>query len=452
MHHDHPVAYLTSGGAGMFCGSCMRDNTLVAELHKLGCPALLIPTYTPIRTDEENVSEQQVFLGGINMYLQQKSRLFRWLPEFVDRWLDTPWLIERLSARQIKVNARDLGEMAVSVMRGEEGNQRKEVHRLVHWLAHDVRPRLVNLSNVMIAGCVPAIQRELNVPVLATLQGDDLFLDELEEPYRSQALAEVRRLAQRVDGFLVFSNYYADFMADYLQVPREKMHLVPMGLKLDETALAVEPPPREFTGRAPQVPTIGYFARICPAKGFHVLVDAFLRLRRMPGGEQTRLHAAGWLGEGDRAYYEQQLAKLEAAGAAGHFHYAGVVDRRQKFDFLHQLDVFSVPTTYREPKGIYVLEALAAGVPVVQPEHGSFPELIESAGGGQLVPPNDPARLAETLHLLLRNAELRGALGKAGQAGVRRHFGAERMARETLAVYRRFLSPASEPAAAVLPA
>ncbi|MFO0900042.1 MAG: glycosyltransferase family 4 protein [Pirellulales bacterium] len=444
MHHDHPVAYLTSGGAGMFCGSCMRDNTLVAELHKLGCPALLIPTYTPIRTDEENVSEQQVFLGGINMYLQQKSPLFRWLPAFVDRWLDNPRLIERLSSRQIKVNARDLGEMSVSVMRGEHGHQRKEVHRLVRWLAQDVKPRLVNLSNVMIAGCVPAIKRELNVPVLATLQGDDLFLEELEEPYRSQALAEVRRLAQQVDGFLVFTNYYADFMAKYLEVPREKMHLVPMGLKLDDAALATE-------AAAPRAPTVGYFARICPAKGFHVLVDAFLRLRALPGMEHARLHAAGWLGEGDRAYYEQQLAKLATAGATGQFHYAGVVDRQEKFHFLRGLDVFSVPTTYREPKGIYVLEALAAGVPVVQPEHGSFPELLETTGGGQLVPPEDPARLADTLHLLLRNSELRGALASAGRAGVRRHFGAEHMARETLAVYQRFLSPIAAPAALAAP-
>jgi glycosyltransferase involved in cell wall biosynthesis len=437
MHHDHPVAYLTAGGAGMFCGSCMRDNTLVAELHKLGCPALLIPTYTPIRTDEQDVSEQQVFLGGINMYLQQKSALFRYLPSFLDRWLDQPWLIQKLSARQIKVNARDLGEMAVSVMRGEHGNQRKEVQRLVRWLAYDVRPRLVNLSNVMIAGSAPAMKRELGVPVLATLQGDDLFLEELEEPYRSQALAEVRKLAQHIDGFLVFTKYYADFMAEYLQVPREKMHLVPMGLRLDDAALAPSPP-------VSRPPTVGYFARICPAKGFHLLVDAFLRLRKMPGLEQARLHAAGWLGEGDRTFYDEQLAKLRAAGAEGHFWYAGAVDRQQKFEFLRGLDAFSVPTTYREPKGIYVLEALAVGTPVVQPDHGSFPELIAAAGGGQLVPPHDAGKLADTLYSLLRNPELRSALSAAGQTGVRQRFAAEQMARDTLAVYQRFLEPARQ--------
>jgi len=437
MHHDHPVAYLTAGGSGMFCGSCMRDNTLVSELHKLGCPALLIPTYTPIRTDEQDVSEQQVFLGGINMYLQQKSALFRYLPSFLDRWLDRPWLIQKLASRQIKVNARDLGEMAVSVMRGEHGNQRKEVHRLVRWLAHDVRPRLVNLSNVMIAGSAPAMKRELGVPVLATLQGDDLFLDELEEPYRSQALAEVRKLAQHIDGFLVFSNYYADFMADYLQVPREKMHLVPMGLKLDGAA-------QTLAASASRPPTVGYFARICPAKGFHLLVDAFLRLRKMPGMEQARLHTAGWLGEGDRAFYNEQLAKLQAAGAEQNFWYAGIVDRQQKFEFLRGLDVFSVPTTYREPKGIYVLEALSVGTPVVQPDHGSFPELIAAAGGGQLVPPHDAGKLADMLHSLLRSPELRTALSAAGQAGVRQRFSAEQMARDTLAVYQRFLEPASQ--------
>src|SRR5580693_5772306 len=91
------IAYITAGAAGMFCGSCMRDNTLVTALRGQGHDALLVPTYTPIRTDEADVSEQRVFFGGINVYLQQKFAFFRHTPWLLDRLLDAPRLLRWVS-------------------------------------------------------------------------------------------------------------------------------------------------------------------------------------------------------------------------------------------------------------------------------------------------------------------------------------------------------------------
>lgn len=425
------IAYLTAGGAGMYCGSCMRDNTLAAALHKLGCDAWLIPTYTPIRTDEQDVSRPQVFMGGINMYLQQKLALFRKLPPFLDRWLDKPWLINWLSSFSIEVDGSNLGELTVSVLQGESGFQKKEIDRLVSWLASEVKPELVNLSNLLIAGCVPAIKRQLGIPALITLQGDDLFLNQLIEPYKGQALAELRRLATEADGFIVFSQYYADYMSQWLEVPRERFHIVRMGIRtenfLGADEIALERPP-----------TVGYLARLCPEKGLHVLVDAFIQLRAMPGMEEIELHVAGWLSKQDREFVEEQWSKLRAVGLGEAFVYSGVVDRQGKIDFLRALDVMSVPTTYREPKGLFVLEALASGVPVVQPAHGAFPELLERTGGGMLVRPDDSQHLAETLHRMLTDHEHRRTLAQQGRDNVHRDFNAERMADETLDVYRQY--------------
>ena len=433
------IAYLTAGGGGMYCGSCMRDNTLARALVALGCDVQLIPTYTPIRTDEENVAIDRVFFGGINVFLQQKLPLLRYLPGVLDRWLDRPWLIRRVAGGNIETSAKMLGALTVSMLRGEAGRQRKEVRRLTAWLEKSVRPDLVNLSNILIAGCVPHLKRRLGVPVLVTLQGDDLFLDQLTEPYRQQALAQIRELAGDVDGFLVFSRYYADHMAELLGIPAEKMHIVPMGVDLEGFPTAVEEQGATESTPLDQPKTLGYLARICPEKGFHILVDAYLRLRKKPGTEQTRLAVAGWLGKSDRPYYEEQVERIRRAGAEEHYHNAGAVDRAGKIAFLHSLDVLSVPTIYREPKGIFVLEALAAGVPVVQPQHGAFPELLTATGGGQMFRPDDPAHLAERLHALLTDSAQRQRLSAAGRASVRERFGAEAMARETLAVYRSFL-------------
>lgn len=412
----------------------MRDNTLATALAKLGCDVQLIPLYTPIRTDEQDVSIDRVFFGGINVYLQQSVPLFRYLPGFLVRWLDHPRLINGVARFGLQTSGRQLGSLAVSVLRGEHGNQRGEVARLVEWLAAHVQPELVNLSNLLIAGSVPAIKRELKVPVLVTLQGDDLFLEELIEPYKSQALNELRRLAAEVDGFMVFSRYYAEYMADCLQTPLERFHIVPMGIHAgDYQAL-------DRADADGHPPTVGYLARLCRAKGLHLLADAFLRLREMPGTGHARLHVAGWLPPTDRAFAEAEFNKLRQAGAGDDFRYFGALDRAQKLDFLRSIDVLSVPTTYREPKGIFVLEALASGVPVVQPAHGAFPELLAATGGGVLVPPNEPEQLAHALHDLLIDHATRIELGRQGRRRVLDDFTAHRMAAATLEVYQRYLA------------
>ncbi|MEX0586761.1 MAG: glycosyltransferase family 4 protein [Pirellulales bacterium] len=422
------VIYLTSGAAGMYCGSCLRDNTLARSLLKLGCQVELLPTYTPIRTDEEDVSADRLFYGGINVFLQQKLPLFRWLPRMFDGWLDWPRLVRRLANGRMATDAAQLGDLTVSLLRGEDGNQRKEVTRLVDYLA-TVKPDIVNLSNLLIAGCVPAIKRRLGVPIFVTVQGDDLFLQDLPPTDRDLAIAEIRRLSGSIDAYVVFSDYYADFMSEWLGLPRDRFHKVALGIDTRDF------PPVQFDRDEHRPPTIGFLARHCPAKGFHVLVDAFLILRRELN-VSARLHTAGWLGAGDQSFFDQQLAKIKSAGLADDFSYAGAVDRRQKIDFLQSLDVMSVPTVYREPKGLFVLEALAAGVPVVLPSHGAFPELLASTGGGVLVPPNDSAQLARTLADLLSSKNRRRELAEQGHANVHRAHTAEYMARATLDLYQ----------------
>jgi len=426
------IAYITAGAAGMYCGSCMHDNTLVGALHDLGHEALLIPTYTPIRTDEEDVSMKRVFMGGINVYLQQKLALFRHTPWMLDRLWDARGLLRWVSRFAVKTRAEDLGELTISILKGEHGYQKKEIAKLVHWLAHDLRPDLVNLTNVLLAGVVHEIKRHLQVPVLGTLQGDDLFLEALPPSVRGQALELTRAHCREMDGFIATCAYYADFMAEYLQIPRGRIDVVYPGLNLKGHGGT-----RPSRHDAPF--TIGYFARICPDKGLHTLAEAFKLLNQTPGRQPARLLVSGWLGESDRPYFESIQKQLAVWGLADRFAHVPAPDHAGKVRFLHQIDVLSVPTTYREPKGLYVLEALANGVPVVQPRHGSFPELVGETGGGLLVNPEDPADLARGLGQLRDHPAQREELGRTGRQGVSERFTAEAMARATADVYRKYL-------------
>jgi glycosyltransferase involved in cell wall biosynthesis len=425
------IAFITAGAAGMYCGSCMKDNTLVSALARLGHDALLIPTYTPIRTDEEDVSQGRVFFGGINVYLQQKAGLFRYTPGLFDRLLDFPRLLRWVSRFAVKTRADQLGDLTVSMLLGRSGKQRKEVRKLVRWLAADFRPDVVVLTNVLLSGIVPQLKEDWGGPIVGTLQGDDIFLEALPADDRRRAIELIRKNCETVEGYFATSGSYADFMAGYLGLPRERMHVVHPGINLKGHG-----GPREFRDRPPY--TVGYFARICPEKGFHHLVEAYRLLRQMPGSPACRLRVSGWLGENHRPFFDEQMRMLRDAGLAAEVEHVECPAHADKVRFLQSLDVLSVPTTYREPKGIYVLEALANGVPVVQPRHGSFPELIEATGGGLLVEPDDPAALAAGLRQLLEDVPLRRRLGEDGRKAVQGRFTAEHMARETAAVLAQY--------------
>jgi glycosyltransferase involved in cell wall biosynthesis len=373
-----------------------------------------------------------VFLGGINVYLQQKLAVFRHTPWSLDRLLDFPALLRWISRFAVKTQAEDLGDLTISVLKGEHGYQRKEIDKLVQWLATEVKPQLITLTNVLLSGLVGPLKARLRVPVVAMLQGDDIFLEALPEKYRRECIALIAEHCRGIDGFIATSRYYADFMAGYLGTPRERTDVVYPGLNLKGFAA------RGFEDGRPL--TVGYFARVCPEKGFHVLADAFRILCELPGSPPVRLRASGWLGENNRPFFQDVHGRLKDGGLADRFEYVEAPDHASKVRFLAGLDLLSVPTVYREPKGLYVLEALASGVPVVQPRHGSFPELVELTGGGLLVNSEDPHDLARGLRELLDDAERRRELGRRGREAVLGRFTAEHMARATVDVYRKYLS------------
>ena len=428
------IIYLTSGAGGMFCGSCMHDNALAKSLSRAGWDIRLVPTYTPIRTDETDVSVDQVFFGGINVFLQQKLPLLRYVPAFLDRFLDNPWLIRRVTSRAMDTDLQTLGKLAVSMLKGTKGNQRKEVIRMCRWLEQTGQPDLLIFTNILIGGCIPEFKRRLNLPVLVTLQGDDVFLDSLPPPHKKACIDQIQKIAQQVDGFLVHSQFYKTYMSQYLSLDESKIHVTPLGLDIDDFAKLA--PLQNVT---PNAPTIGYLARLAPEKGLHHLIDGFIHLKKSFDCPNVKLKIAGWLGPQNQEYSEQQFAKLADAGLEGHYEYVGSIERREKLQFLQSLDLLSVPTEFLEPKGLYILEALAAGVPVVQPDHGAFPELIQESRGGLLVPPFNPEKLAHRWHELLQDPQRRQQLGEQGRQYVLNQRNGEAMAGATAEVIRQHL-------------
>jgi glycosyltransferase involved in cell wall biosynthesis len=418
------IAIITAGGAGMFCGSCMHDNSWAQALIAEGHRVTLIPTYTPIRVDERNVAIDRVFFGGINVYLEARWRWWRWLPGWMKRWLDRPSVISFITKhfQGLSNSATDLGDLTLAILDGESGPLKAAGDELAQFIT-ELQPDAVIFSNALLCGALRRLKEVYHGPVLCILQGDDVFLDELPPAIRAEVVEKMSARAIEFDRILTHTEFYRDYIARYLRLPVEKFSVIPLSINTDDLSPPSEP-------RADHLPfTIGYFARITPEKGLHHLIEAFDLFRIQ--NPDARLIVGGYLPDRHRKWFEELQRRAAAWGDA--FDYIGSPDTLEaKREFYQSIDVLSVPTEFLEPKGLYVLEALATGVPVVQPQHGSFPEVVTRTGGGLLVPPRDPQALAEAWQRLRNDVSLRRGHGRQGAEQVRIWHSPQALARATV--------------------
>ncbi len=430
------IVQITPGTGTFHCGSCLRDLALVKALRKLGHEVLLVPMYLPLVSDVA-VAESEVFFGGVNVYLQQKAGVFRHTPRWLDRWLDQPGVLRKVAEKAHLTSPQAQGELMMSMLAGAAGRQTKELERLVAFLQTQPKADVVVLSNALLLGLAPRLKQALRTKVVVTLQGEDTFVDRLPPELRDSAWAKMCELAQQVDGLIAISGYYRDTMAARLNLPIERIDVVYNGIDVGLYA-----PADRAAGETSDGLVIGYLARMCADKGLHTLVDAYVRLmqrRRTMQGVTTKvsLQVAGAMTAGDVGYVQAQKKKLADAGLTEHVTWQANVDLAEKVKFLQGLDLLSVPATYGEAFGLYVLEALACGVPVVQPRHGAFAELLAQTGGGMLCEPDDAEDLANQLDGLLNDLPKARTLGAQGCQRVREGFNMDLMAKKVLGVYER---------------
>jgi len=340
-------------------------------------------------------------------------------------------VIRMLASRAISTDARMLGDLTISMLQGEQGVLRKEFDKLLDWMREEPVPDVIELPNTLLIALAAPLKRVFDRPVCCAMQGEELFLDGLVAPYREQALALIRHQVPTVDRFVAVGEYCAAFMSQYIGIPPERISVVPLGISMEGYT-----PPDLRSGRAAGEPfRIGYFARVAPEKGLHVLVEAYVRFRRRIGSAHASLEVAGYMAPNHRGYLEDARAVLERAGLSREMVYRGALDRAGKLAFLRHLDVLSVPATYDEPKGMFLLEAMASGVPVVQPRRGAFTEVVEKTGGGILVEPDNPEALADGLYALWSDRERQARLASAAFDGVRAHYTIARSTDRLLDVY-----------------
>ncbi len=414
------IIQITPGsGDNFYCENCLRDQALLRTLLAQGHKIMMVPLYLPIRLDSSEMSiDAPIFYGGINVYLQQKLGLFRKTPRWLDRLFDSRSLLSKISKKAGMTSSKDLGETTISMLKGEDGFQVKELDRLVDWISSDMEmPDVVILSNILLGGLAPTLRERLKVPVVCLLQDEEAFVDGLGEPYSSEAWALLQKCSKEIDAFISVSNAYANRIAPRLNLPEGGLHIVYMGIDIKEYQMAEN---------LPAIPTIGFLSRMCPQRGLDTLVDAFILLKQKPELKSCRLQVSGGKNQADEPFIRDIKRKLERAGIAGDVQFIPEFLGEGRRQWLTSLSVMCVPEREEAAYGLFALEAQASGVPVVVPKIGIFPEMVELTGGGVLVEVNSPEKFASALMLLLINPENAFSLGQKGRKGIEEHFDIEK--------------------------
>lgn len=431
------IVHITAGAGGRLCGSCLHDNTLVRALRKRGRDAILVPAYVPTTTDDENIAEPIVFMGGINVYLQQSLSFFRYTPQWFDRLLDHPRLLRWLSGKTGRTRAADLGPLTVSSLQGELGYQRKEVDHLADWLGEVVQPDVVHLSNVLLLGLARRIRERSGAAIVASLSGEDFFIEQLPSPHRETVWQLLADRAVDADCFVALNQAYADRMARKMSCQPDRITVIPHGIEPAGFAADLGNRLVRQAGRRSRW-TIGFLARACREKGLDQAIQAVAQLIRR--GRDVELLAAGAVVPAEADYLKECRALVKEQGLTDRFRWLGQVDWAGKQELFKQTDVFVMPTPVPEAKGIPVIEAMAAGLPVVAPHAGAFPELLEansSSPCGLLHDVADPVDLARAIAELLDNPDRLVACSKAAFSRARRCHTSDQMAASHEQLYAR---------------
>jgi glycosyltransferase involved in cell wall biosynthesis len=404
----------------------MRDGALVQALRRAGEDVVMVPMYLPMFTDGNPLQDDTpVFFGGINVWLQQQVPLFRKTPRWMDRLFDSEWMLRRAARMEGTTSASELGPMTLSMLEGTGGHQKKELERLLQWLQEHERPDLVHISNALLIGLAGEIKERMNIPVVCSLQDEDWWLDAINPPYDQACWDAIRARTDNVDRFVAVSGWFADRMSRRLEVPRDLMDVVHVGIDLS----GYEPAPLDW-----DPPVLGFLSRMNAALGLDRLVDAFIELKSRPELKALKLKATGGAVGDDLKCIAEQKQKLTESGFIDDAEFIEDFSREKRLAFLKSISVMCVPVEQGEAFGSYIIEAMAAGVPVVQPDAGAFPELIEQTGGGLVY--EDPVR---SLGELLLDPDRARELGSRGRRSVQEHFSIETMAQNMMAVYNALL-------------
>ncbi len=422
------IMHIIPGSGGSFyCGNCLRDSKYVEALRKSDHMVRKLPMYLPLFADEHDLNREiPVFYGAISIYLKQQFPVFRKAPGWVDRALNSKPMLKLASKFAGSTNAKGLEEMTVSMLLGEEGQQKEELQKMVDWIVENCAPDVIHLSNALLLGLAHQLGERMQVPVICSLQDEDVWVDVMKPSAAESVWKLMSKKADHVAQFISVSDYYAEVMKKKMDLPEEKVASVHIG---------VDPADYTFKPASEKKRNIGYVSRMCYSNGMDILVDAFILLKKKKGFEDVNLVLTGGSTGDDKKFLADIRSRIREHGLQEQVEFHHDFEEQGLRDYLEKVAVVSVPVRNGEAFGIYLLECMTSGIPVVQPALGAFPEIVELTGGGVIYKENTPEALALSLEKLLSDPGELDRLSRKGKEGVEKHFHIDIQAKRMVEVY-----------------
>lgn len=420
------VHVIPGSGGSFYCGNCLRDSKLFEAIRKNGHDVIKLPMYLPLFAHDNNNKEIPVFFGAISIYLKQVFPIFRRMPGWFENLLNSKPMLKLAAGMANSTRAKGLEEMTVSMLLGEEGQQKKELEIMIKWLEDHYKPDLIHISNALLLGLVPMMKKRLNVPVVCSLQDEDVWVDVMSEPFRAKVWELMKQKAIHVDKFISVSNYFTDLMKEKLQIAGDQIQTLHLG---------VNPADYKYISSIQKPRNIGFISRLCEENGLDILIDAFIMLKKHPHHKDTKLLLTGGYTSDDKKFLKDQKLKITLAGLREQVEFLPEFDDIKRADFFRQIAVLSVPVRKGEAFGIYLIEAMASGIPVVQPKLGAFPEVIEISKAGITYENNDPQTLANALMEIFNDEDKLQKLSENAVKSVENEFNINNLAVKMIDIY-----------------
>ncbi|WP_321343286.1 glycosyltransferase family 4 protein [uncultured Draconibacterium sp.] len=420
------IQIIPGSGGSFYCGNCLRDSKYVDALRKLDHQVVKIPMYLPLFSDEHDISDIPIFYGAISTYLKQVYPIFRKAPAWFDKLLNSKPMMKMAASMAGSTRAKGLEDMTISMLLGEQGEQKEELEKMVDWIAEHCKPDVIHISNALLLGLAKRLKEKVGVPVVCSLQDEDVWVDAMQPQFQQPIWDLMHERAEDVDALVAVSNYFADEMKKRMRLEDKKVHTFYLGVDVEDYPyIPVKEKPKN----------VGYISRMCHKDGFDIVVDAFIELKKKAGFEEVKLIATGGLTGDDKKFFKEQKHKQKEAGLLHQFEVVEEFEGAARHEFFKQVSMISVPVRIGEAFGMYLLEAMASGVPVVQPALGAFPEIVDVSGGGVIYSPNTPEKLSESWAGLLNNPEKLEKLSLAGYEGTSKKFNIHNHAAEIVELY-----------------
>jgi len=421
------IQIIPGSGGSFYCGNCLRDSKYFNALRAEGHKVTKIPMYLPLFADEHDISEVPIFYGAISTYLKQLYPIFRKAPAWFDRLLNSKPMMKMAASMAGSTNAKGLEDMTVSMLLGEEGEQKAELDHMVNWIAEHCQPDIIHISNALLLGLARRLKEKIGVPALCTLQDEDVWIDPMKPQFQKRIWGLMHERAKDVDMLVSVSDFFAGVMKERMNLKDEQLKTIHLGVDVEDYQF--------ISTREKNERNVGYISRMCHKDGFDIVVDAFIKLKKKPGFDDVKLIATGGSTGDDAKFNKEQKQKLKDAGLLDAFEILPDFEGNEVNDFFKRVSMVSVPVRIGEAFGMYLLEAMASGVPVVQPALGAFPEIIEISGGGVNYMPNTPEKLSETWADLLDDPDKLEELSKKGYEGTHKKFNIHNHAKEIITLY-----------------